>query len=161
MQLTKYAWNFVYNLCHIINVAFGSAIILVIYWTDSNDKSKVSTFLYFPMRCIVHRRHVPADCSMKTSYPDSKLHGATMGPTWVLSPPDGPHGGPTNFAIRVCMLLWESTDQYSPIQGTSSLQYHVISNPFTPFTCPLYVMHGNLGCVPWQYLIASVVLGWP
>ena len=32
--------------------------------------------------------------------PDSKLHGANMGPTWVLSAPDGPHVGPTNLAIR-------------------------------------------------------------
>ena len=33
-------------------------------------------------------------------YPDSKVHGANMGPTWVLSSPDGPHVGPMNLAIR-------------------------------------------------------------
>ena len=32
--------------------------------------------------------------------PDIKLHGANMGPTWVLSAPDGPHVGPMNIAIR-------------------------------------------------------------
>ena len=32
--------------------------------------------------------------------PDRKVHGANMGPTWVLSAPDGPHVGPMNFAIR-------------------------------------------------------------
>ena len=32
--------------------------------------------------------------------PDSKVHGANMGPTWVLSAPDGPHVGPMNVAIR-------------------------------------------------------------
>ena len=26
--------------------------------------------------------------------PDSKVHGANMGPTWVLSAPDGPHVAP-------------------------------------------------------------------
>ena len=31
---------------------------------------------------------------------DSRVHGANMGPTWVLSAPDGPHVGPMNFAIR-------------------------------------------------------------
>ena len=31
--------------------------------------------------------------------PDSKVHVANMGPTWVLSAPDGPHVGPMNFAI--------------------------------------------------------------
>ena len=34
-------------------------------------------------------------------YPDSKIHGADMGPTWVLPAPDGPHVDPTNLAIRV------------------------------------------------------------
>ena len=34
-------------------------------------------------------------------YPDSKVHGANMGPTWVLSAPDGTHVGPINLAIRV------------------------------------------------------------
>ena len=32
--------------------------------------------------------------------PDSKVHGANMGPTWVLSVPDGPHDSPMNLAIR-------------------------------------------------------------
>ena len=35
------------------------------------------------------------------SFPDSKVHGANMGSTWVLSVPDGPHVGPMNLAIRV------------------------------------------------------------
>ena len=40
--------------------------------------------------------HVPTvDC------PDSKVHGANMGPTWVLSAPDGPHVGSMDLAIRV------------------------------------------------------------
>ena len=30
-----------------------------------------------------------------------KVHGANMGPTWVLSDPDGPHVGPMNLDIRV------------------------------------------------------------
>ena len=34
-------------------------------------------------------------------YPDIKVHGANMGPTWVLSAPDGPHVGLMNLAIRV------------------------------------------------------------
>ena len=35
---------------------------------------------------------------------DSKFHGANMGPTWVLSAPDGPHVGPMKFAIWGVML---------------------------------------------------------
>ena len=36
--------------------------------------------------------------------PDSKVRGANMGPTWVLSAPDRPHVGPMNLAIRECLL---------------------------------------------------------
>ena len=36
--------------------------------------------------------------------PDSKVHGANMGTTWVLSAPDGPHVGPINLAIRAGLL---------------------------------------------------------
>ena len=31
--------------------------------------------------------------------PDSKVHGANMGPTWVLSAPDGPYVGSIKLAI--------------------------------------------------------------
>ena len=34
------------------------------------------------------------------AYPDSKVHGANIGPTWVLPAPDGPHMGPMNLAMR-------------------------------------------------------------
>ena len=34
-------------------------------------------------------------------YTDSKVNGANMGPTWVLSAPDGPDVGPMNIAIMV------------------------------------------------------------
>ena len=35
--------------------------------------------------------------------PDSKVHGANMGPIWVLSAPAGPHVYPMNVAIRECI----------------------------------------------------------
>ena len=39
--------------------------------------------------------------------PDSKVHGANMGPTWVLSAPDGPHVGPMNLAIwDIIYISW-------------------------------------------------------
>ena len=37
--------------------------------------------------------------------PDSKVHGANMGPTWVLSAPDGPRVGPMNLPIRVVNVI--------------------------------------------------------
>ena len=41
---------------------------------------------------------------------DSKIHGDNMGPTWVLSAPDGPHVGPMNLAIRI--LVWNDAISY-------------------------------------------------
>ena len=37
-------------------------------------------------------------------YPDGKVLGAQVGPTWVLWAPGGPHLGPMNLAIRVGLL---------------------------------------------------------
>ena len=36
--------------------------------------------------------------------PDSKVHGANMGPIWGQQDPGGPHDDPMNFAIWVCIL---------------------------------------------------------
>ena len=41
--------------------------------------------------CIVGQGH--------GSVPDSKVHGANMGPIWDREDPGGPHVGPLNFAI--------------------------------------------------------------
>ena len=38
--------------------------------------------------------------------PDSKVHEANMGPTWVLSAPDGPYVGPMNLAMRVILAMY-------------------------------------------------------
>ena len=46
------------------------------------------------------------------NYQDSKVHGANMGPNWVLSAPDGPHVGPMNFAIRVFSYSGDSGGSY-------------------------------------------------
>ena len=36
--------------------------------------------------------------------PDNKVRGANMGPTWVLSAPDGPHIAPMKLAIGVIAI---------------------------------------------------------
>ena len=40
----------------------------------------------------------PAETKLN-KHPDSKVHGANMGPTWGRQDPGGPHVGPMNFAI--------------------------------------------------------------
>ena len=49
---------------------------------------------------------------MMHNKPDSKVHGANIGPTWVLSAPDGPHVGSMNLAIKEVMDQNESNIQY-------------------------------------------------
>ena len=44
--------------------------------------------------------------------PDSKAHEADMGPTWVLSVPDGPHVGPVNLAILEAIMRPHQTDRF-------------------------------------------------
>ena len=44
--------------------------------------------------------------------PDDKVHGANMGPTWVLSAPDGPYVGPMNLAIRVSIEITDINNEF-------------------------------------------------
>ena len=46
---------------------------------------------------------------LKGIVPDSKVHGAHMVPTWVLSAPDWPQVGPINIAIRSGYQMMELT----------------------------------------------------
>ena len=46
----------------------------------------------------------PIRCHTNTwNDPDSKFHGAYMGPTWGRQDPAGPHVGPMNLAIRATL----------------------------------------------------------
>ena len=48
-------------------------------------------------------------CDCREAYPDSKVHGANMGPIWGRKDPGGPHVGPMNFAIWVGYWgIWKS-----------------------------------------------------
>ena len=44
----------------------------------------------------------------RTSIPDSKVHGANMGPIWGRQDPGGPHIDPMNLAIRNIINVVES-----------------------------------------------------
>ena len=59
----------------------------------------------FPMRNTARKGLIDISnvyrCSQWWScLPDSKVHEAYMGPTWVLSAPGGPHVSPMKIAIR-------------------------------------------------------------
>ena len=72
--------------------------------------------------------------------PDSKVHGANMGPTWVLSAPDGPHVGPTNLGIRVLTLNGARTSADNP---------YLPKERITSTACGIYLLkkHTKLKCI--------------
>ena len=57
-------------------------------------------------------------------YPDSKVHGANMGPIWGRQDPGGPHVGPMNFAIWVNSVKWCQLVFMLPYPGYTLLQYN-------------------------------------
>ena len=79
-----------------------STFLFFFHDTCNDSSANIRIFLRSPsLRCRVN--HILAsDIWNKNKWriPDSKVHMANMGPTWVLSAPDGPHVGPMNLAIR-------------------------------------------------------------
>ena len=76
--------------------------------------------------------------------PDNKVHGANMGPTWVLSAPDGPHVGPMNLAIRDTLFTVASLtlDQSSYYPGANKI--HAKENTMhnkAGITCTCIIMY--------------------
>ena len=53
---------------------------------------------FLPTSCPVPIMHI-----LEIS-PDSQVHGANMGPTWILSAPGGPHVGLINLAMWVAFV---------------------------------------------------------
>ena len=62
-----------------------------------------------------------SDSVMLWCVPDSKVHGANVGPTWVLSAPDGPHVGPMNLAIRGVYVSVSGIPEWATIIGCSAV----------------------------------------
>ena len=69
--------------------------------------------------------------------PDSKVHGTNMGPTWVLSVPDGTHVGPMNLAIRdvfsstTALRIYASLDQDRSVLCLNLEHHFGLYMPFT------------------------------
>ena len=58
------------------------------------------------------------------AFPDSKVHGANMGPIWGQQDPGGPHVGPMNFAIwELVLLVFRSSCQDLDSVILISIQY--------------------------------------
>ena len=76
-------------------------------WQRAQSYRKITNapFIYISTT-IFSLDHITSSYSDRTAevwvqcVPDKQVHGANMGPTWVLSAPDGPHIGPMDLAIR-------------------------------------------------------------
>ena len=64
---------------------------------------------------------------MSKGYPDSKVHGAHMGPTWVWQDPGGPHVGHVNFAIWVHTSI-KTYNQLDLVNFTQLVGTKVLAN---------------------------------
>ena len=65
--------------------------IQVVTWSYKQSTPHLGGFWHWQVRYYHSGEH----------YPDSKVHGAIMGPIWGRQDPGGPHVGPMNFAIWV------------------------------------------------------------
>ena len=84
------------------------------------------TASFFFLKII--RRQLDVDSRqfvMSLHTPDSKIQGANMGSTWVLSALDGPHVGPVNLAIRDHFKYAKRTENVSN-NVLAKLQIHYI-----------------------------------
>ena len=101
---------------------------------DARGQKKLPQNLVSP--CVVR---IVVVCSW-IHIPDIKVHGANMGPTWVLSAPDGPHIGPMNFDIRgapfgkalymaeLASYCWTSTIRFRDILLSFQTKYLINQN---------------------------------
>ena len=64
----------------------------------------ISQPVMVPMQCAVLRFRFIFQEIICDTIPDSKVHGANMGPTWVLSAPDGPHVSPHEPCYQGCLV---------------------------------------------------------
>ena len=73
---------------------------------------------------------MPIETKSRTD-PDSKVHGANMGPIWGRQDPGGPHVGPMNFTIvHWKPVNWKTTGK--------NIQYHNIMQFQNSSTKPFF-----------------------
>ena len=88
-------------------------------------------------------RHVCESCVCSGTYynyPDNKVHGSNMGPTWVLSAPGGPHVGPMNLAIWVDCCAWYLDTMWYPERTLKRCLPCLTHHPSLLWDCRQYVL---------------------
>ena len=91
-HLPIYIWRYI----NILNEPYLS------FWRSPSRVSYRVTLPIFVFKFFVKHNNL-----------DSKVHGANMGPTWVLSALDGPHVAPMNLAIRECIYIFNHCARFT------------------------------------------------
>ena len=111
-----------FNRCQLKYITGSMSSILLLYCTPTTcwQIDHLSMFSWKSSKTIMQlscHQHKSSKCEYTCNIdllPDSKVHGANMGPTWVLSASDGPHVGPKNLALGVVPVSYlESTNSAS------------------------------------------------
>ena len=73
--------------------------------------------------------------------PDSKVHGANMGPIWGRQDQVGPHVGPMNFAIwggtaKLTLITMRHLQQLAGIKHKTHMNWKLTHKPSRPVDAP-------------------------
>ena len=79
-------------------------------------------------------------CAMYAKFPDSKVHGAYMGPIWGQQDPGGHHVGPLKFAIWDCFRAFRPTNAVYGLQVGVVKAAIVIINTFLLETMKAFIL---------------------
>ena len=105
-------------------------------------------------KCVMSQVNKSRKCGCFVIYPDSKVHGANTGPTWVLMAPDGPHFGPMNFAIRVgfTQLIAKPVNKSAPPLWRDPFQWDLYNHYWVTswWAQCLHVLSNNVYLLSWH-----------
>ena len=105
------------SLCHIVSWVLT---VLSSEWWHRAGSTLSQVMAYCLMAWCHYLNH------QLGTVPDSEVHGANMGSTWVLSAPDGPHVGPMNLAIRGGMRRYRKCSRIQPIKCIMNYSFKII-----------------------------------
>ena len=97
--------------------------------------------------------------------PDSKVHGANMGPIWGRQDPGGPHVGPMNIAIWGTMFRYPFVNQFNMVviqvfakywEKTSTNSLMEYSLQVDHVICVLH--YSFLCCLQYHVILQSVIM---
>ena len=127
MAIGIYAANwFAYVLCLCIPVVITRRLYIeILPWAIHVCSTEIQKNLWhycgvYPQQVYINAALLFVQVCKDSIYmvPDSKVHGANMGSTWVLSASDGPHVGPWTLLSGVVCCRW--TPRWWPLQHLSA-----------------------------------------